>query len=151
MNPTYVLDTTTLLNLIRGKDLGQQIDRAFGLRSAMHRHTISIVTHGELRVLAERNTWGQEKRNALAFALANLVTLNIDSDAIVDAYVRVEEACRTFPAGERKMGQNDMWIAATALMTGLPIITTDTDFNHLHGRLITVHWIDPKLRGSVAP
>jgi hypothetical protein len=45
LSQTYVLDTSALLNLIRGKELGEQIDRAFGLRSAMYRHTISIETH----------------------------------------------------------------------------------------------------------
>jgi hypothetical protein len=85
------------LNLIRGKDLGQQIDAAFGLRAAMYRHTISIVTHGELRVLAARNNWGDQKKDALAAALNSLVTINIDSDPLVQAYVRVEEACRNAP------------------------------------------------------
>jgi predicted nucleic acid-binding protein len=111
----------------------------------MHRHAISIVTHGELQVLAERNDWGEQKRSALATALDNLVTINIDSEPLVRAYVQVEEACRKVPGGERKMGQNDMWIAATALLCGLPIITTDGDFRHLNGRLITVNWVNPKL------
>jgi len=38
-----------------------------------------------------------------------------------------------------------MWIAATALVTGLPLITTDKDFNHLGQVLIQVHWVNPKL------
>lgn len=151
MSQTYVLDTSALLNLIRGKELGQQIDRAFGLRSAMYRHTISIVTHGELKVLAERNAWGDEKQTALANAVGSLVTINIDSTALVDSYVRVEEACRNTPGGAHSMQQNDMWIAATALVSGLPIITTDKDFNHLNGRLITVHWVDPDLSKAPTP
>lgn len=145
MSQTYVLDTSALLNLIRGKELGQQIDSAYGLRMAMYRHTISIVTHGEIKVLAERNNWGDEKRNALATALDSLITINIDSEPLVQAYVQVEEASRNAPGGARNMGQNDMWIAATALLSGQPLITTDGDFNHLNGRLITVHWIDPRL------
>jgi tRNA(fMet)-specific endonuclease VapC len=144
LSQSYVLDTSTLLHLIRGKELGQQIDRAFGLKAAIHRHVISIVTHGELRVLAGRNNWGDEKRSVLAVALENLVTLNIESRELIEAYVRIEECCRAAASGERKMGHNDMWIAATALVAGLPLITTDNDFNHLHDRLITVHWIDPK-------
>jgi tRNA(fMet)-specific endonuclease VapC len=144
MSQSYILDTSVLLNLIRGHDLGKSIDRAFGLRAAFHRHIVSIVSHGELRVLAARNLWGDQKVGALSLALQELVTVNVDSNAMVDAYVRVEECCRTASGGERKMGQNDMWIAATALHAGLPLITTDKDFNHLDGRLIQVHWIDPK-------
>ena len=143
MSQSYVLDTSVLLNLIRGQDLGLSIDRAFGLSAAFHRHIISIVSHGELRVLASRNEWGNKKLRALMLALRELVTVNVDNSPMVEAYVRVEETCRNAHGGERKMGQNDMWIAATAIHAGLPLITTDKDFNHLDGRLIQVHWVDP--------
>ena len=144
MSQSYVLDTGVLLNLIRGHDPGLSIDRAFGLSAAFHRQIVSIVSHGELRVLASRNRWGAEKLGALMLALQEVVTVNVDSIAIIEAYVRVEEHCRNARGGERKMGQNDMWIAATALQAGLPLITTDKDFNHLNDRLIQVHWVDAK-------
>jgi hypothetical protein len=47
MSQSYVLDTSILLNLIRGHELGRSIDLAFGLRAHLYRHTISIVSHGE--------------------------------------------------------------------------------------------------------
>jgi predicted nucleic acid-binding protein len=144
MSQSYVLDTSALLNLIRGGDLGKSIERAFGLRAAFHRHIVSIVSHAELRALAERNQWGDRKLGSLTLALNELVTVNVDSSSIVDAYVRIEENCRNVPTGDWNMGQNDMWIAATAIHVGLPLITTDKDFNHLDGRLVQVHWIDPK-------
>jgi hypothetical protein len=31
---------------------------------------------------------------------------------------------------------------------GLPLSTTDKDFNHLDGRLVQVHWVDPTSRGQ---
>ena len=142
MKQSYVLDTGVLLNLVRGKELGTRIDREFGLTRSMRLHTVSIVTHGELKVLAERNDWGAEKRNALALALDNLVTVNIESEALVEAYVQVDRACRNEHRRQPDLGQNDMWIAATALLSDLPLITTDKDFLALHERLITVHWID---------
>jgi tRNA(fMet)-specific endonuclease VapC len=94
------------------------------------------------KVLAERNDWGAEKRSALALALDNLVTVNIESEALIEAYVRVDMACRSISGGSRTLSQNDMWIAATALLSDLPLITTDKDFLPLHERLITVYWID---------
>lgn len=145
MTQSYVLDTGPLLNLIRGKELGEQIDKAYGLRQALYRHTISIVTHAEIKVLADRNGWGDQKRTALANALSELVTINIDSETLIDAYVQVESACYSDPSGARVMGKNDIWIAATALVSQLPLITTDKDFDHLNGRLITVYWVDPTL------
>ena len=132
-----------LLSLVRGKELGDQIDRSFGLRAALYRHSVSIVTHGEIRALAGRNSWNEEKKGVLAAALNNLITLNIDNESVVDAYVKITETCRSATGGERTMGQNEMWIAATALVSGLPLITTDKDFDHLNARLLQVHWIDP--------
>jgi predicted nucleic acid-binding protein len=56
----------------------------------------------------------------------------------------VDRACRNKSGGSRILGQNDMWIAATALLSDLPLITEDKDFLALHERLITVHWIEAK-------
>ena len=138
MTLSYVPDTGVVLNLVRGKELGTRIDRTRSMRL----QTVSIVTHGELKALAERNEWGAEKRNVLAVALDNLVTVNIESEALVEAYVQVDRACRSISGGSRALGQNDMWIAATALLSDLPLITTDKDFRPLHDRLITVYLID---------
>jgi len=95
-----------------------------------------------LKVLAERNEWGPEKRSVLAVALDNLVTVNIESEALVEAYVDVDRACRGVIGGGRTLSQNDMWIASTALLCDLPLISSDKDFLPLHKRLIAVHWVD---------
>ncbi len=36
------------------------------------------------------------------------------------------------PTPGRPMGKNDLWIAATAKVSGLTLLTTDADFDHLH-------------------
>jgi len=41
------------------------------------------------------------------------------------------------------MGQNDMWIAATAHVLGCELVTTDKDFDHLHEAKVRCRWIDP--------
>ena len=43
------------------------------------------------------------------------------------------------------MGKNDLWIAATAALLGLKLVTTDADFNHLHQIFIEVHTVKPEL------
>jgi tRNA(fMet)-specific endonuclease VapC len=141
---SYVLDTNVLLALIRGKELGTAIDSAYGLRSSLQRHVISIVSQAELWVLADTNGWGEAKRRALQIMLNNVVVMPIDGQPIIDAYVRVAAADRAYPAGSRNMGKNDIWIAATALQTGLPLLTTDKDFLFLHKGLIQVFWVDPQ-------
>lgn len=143
MSQSYVLDTSVLLALIRGKALGTYIDEAFGLRGSLHRQVVSIVTHAELLVLADRNQWGSEKRSSLERALENLVVIPIDGTSLLQAYVSISAADRAATDGARNMGKNDIWIAATALHTELPLLTTDRDFRFLHDNPLRVMWIDP--------
>jgi len=49
------------------------------------------------------------------------------------------------------MGENDIWIAATAKVTGAVLLTTDKDFDHLHGKYLTRIWIDPKSKTNPKP
>ena len=140
MSQSYVLDTSALLPLLRGKELGELIDRTFGLRAALYMHTLSIVTHAELWVLVERNGWGDEKKAAVEKALQEFVTVDVAGSQIVSAYRKVEAASVGVT-----MGKNDIWIAATSIITGLPIITTDKDFTHLSGKLLEVHYVAPAL------
>ena len=120
MKQSYVLDTNILLALIRGKTLGQSIDSAYGLRANLQRHVVSIASQAELLVLADRHKWAQAKRGAVNFMFQNLVVLPIDGQALIDAYVEVARADMTWQEGPRNMGKNDIWIAATAVSSGLP-------------------------------
>jgi predicted nucleic acid-binding protein len=40
------------------------------------------------------------------------------------------------------MGKNDLWIAATAAVTGATLVTTDRDFEHLSAHFINLQWVD---------
>jgi tRNA(fMet)-specific endonuclease VapC len=143
VSPSYCLDTNILFALVRGRALGKQLDAQFGLSAASFQHTISIVTHGEMLVLGDRNGWGENKRAALSKALQEFVTVDISGQPIVNAYREVERVSARVPEGAVKMGKNDIWIAATAVVTGLALVTTDKDFRHLNNVLLDVFWIDP--------
>jgi len=65
----YLLDTSVILPLVRGNALGKHIDQRFGLRSAAQRPFVSVVSLGEVRVLAKRNDWGEAKLRSLSNAL----------------------------------------------------------------------------------
>ena len=54
----HLLDTSVLLALIRGKELGRSIDERFLLSAAPLRSLVCIVSHAELGVLARRNQMG---------------------------------------------------------------------------------------------
>lgn len=149
MKQSYVLDTNVLLALIRGNALGTAIDAAYGLRAHLQRHIVSIASQAEIWVLADKNSWGNAKRDALHIMFEHLVVLPIDGQALVDAYVKISEADRNWPKGARNMGKNDLWIASTALHTGLALLTTDQDFVFLNNNPIQVLWIDPNQGSSL--
>jgi tRNA(fMet)-specific endonuclease VapC len=139
----YLLDTNVLLLLVRGGDLGLGIEARYRLRSAKQRPFVSIVSHGEIRVLAKRNGWGEAKLLALQRALDGLVTIDINRPAVIDAYVELELVSLSRPGGARNMGKNDVWIAACARAAEVTLLTTDEDFGHLRPDHLDVEIVAP--------
>jgi len=132
----YLLDTNVILALVRGNELGIRIDTQFGLRSSKVRPEISIVTHGEVRVLAARNGWGAAKLEALQNALRAFITVDVNEPDVIDAYVQIDLYSQRHPNGARNMGKNDLWIAACAKASGATLLTTDKDFDHIEPNLL---------------
>ena len=80
--------------------------------------------------------------------LHELVRVNAGEPEIVNAYVELYNiALGSGQSMGQESGQNDLWIAATALATRAEIYTCDKDFNWLHSQYLTVHYI-PKSNGS---
>ena len=139
----YLLDTSVILHLVRGNSLGEHLANTFALRDLVYRPFVSVVSHGELRVMADRNSWGAKKLDALEHALNNLVTLDLNDRAIIDGYVEVSRVSRSVSGGARNLSDNDLWIAACAKAAGAVLLTTDKDFLHLNPHCCAVHWEDP--------
>lgn len=146
MNVLYLLDTNVVLALVRGQALGATIDATFSLSAGKRRPAISVVTHGEVRVLASRNGWGGAKLEALQNALDAVVTVDINIAEVIDAYVEIDIYSQQHSGGARSMGKNDLWIAACAKASGATLLTTDKDFDHLDPNLLTVKYIDPSAK-----
>jgi tRNA(fMet)-specific endonuclease VapC len=127
----HLLDTNILLALVRGQGLGSHIDQRFGLSGATQRPLVSIVSHGEIWVMARRNNWGTGRCQALRTMLDNLVTVQLDHPQVIEAYVHLDLYSHNHPRGARNMGKNDLWIAAAARASGATLLTTDQDFAHL--------------------
>lgn len=142
----FLLDTNVVVALVRGQGLGQYIDSKFGLSASNRNHMVSVVSHGEVRVLASRNGWGKEKLAALENALSSLVTIDIGIVDVIDAYVEIDLLSQKHPKGARNMGKNDIWIAACAKASGATLLTTDKDFDHLNPETLAVKFVDPSSR-----
>ena len=110
--PLFLLDTNIALALLRGKEDGRYLLEAFSLGDQIHRPLISIVSHGELLVIADRSKWGEAKLKALHDMLDQLVTIDLNDPAILEAYVAVQSDSRQVKGGSRELTANDAWIIA---------------------------------------
>lgn len=126
--PLYLLDTNILVAFIRAGPLGKHIDTEYQPRQAKFKPLVSIVSIGEILSLARQFRWGAKKVEELQAIMDNLVTVDINAPEVLAAYAEIDHASR---AAGRKMGKNDLWIAATAKVTGATLLTTDKDFDHL--------------------
>jgi len=130
--------------LLRGQELGDYLMQAFSLANQIHRPLISIVSHGELLLLADRNKWGERKLESLNNMLNSLVTIDINEPGVLDAYVAVQRDSRAATGGSRELNHNDAWIVACAHASGATLLTTDRDFAHLKPPAWNAQFIDPK-------
>lgn len=92
---------------------------------------ISVVTKAELRVgIFAAEDLGTRDRRLMTFELANrIVSLPID-EAVSRQWAQMRAYVQ---ASGRKVGVNDMWIAATAAANEIPVLTQDGDFDALNG------------------
>ncbi|MEZ0542930.1 type II toxin-antitoxin system VapC family toxin [Fibrella arboris] len=137
----YLLDTNILLICLRGGKLYDQIEAELGLTNPTTMLFVSAVSKGELIALAIRNRWGQNRLDKLNRLLNQIILLDIsaadqilfDTYAEIDCYSQNQLPARSLPVGRsaRKMGKNDLWIAATAQLIGATLVTTDGDFENL--------------------
>ncbi len=139
----YLLDTNILLAYIRQGLLYAWIEAQYALTTTALTPLVSVVTQGEIRALALRLAWGPEKHQRLHRLLDLFVPVPLPYSNVVEAYALVDNYCL------RKglvLSKNDLWIAATAQVTGATILTTDRDFDPLHGLFLQRDWVDPNSR-----
>lgn len=109
----YLLDTSVILHLVRGKALGQRIQQTFDLIHCQPRPLVSVVSLAEARVLAQARNWGAAKRQALDTAFRSLTIVNINHPSVIDAYVQLDLHARAHPQGARTMGKNFAFLIPT--------------------------------------
>jgi predicted nucleic acid-binding protein len=136
----YLFDTNILLALIRGNDLGKYLVATYGLVAAARPFLVSVVSVGENYSLARKFGWGAGKVAAMHSLLGRLAVLDVNHPDVLQAYAEIDAACE---AAGRPMGKNDVWIAATARALNATLLTTDQDFDFIHGTWIDREWVDP--------
>ena len=148
----YILDTNILVHAIRESALFSDLNKRFQLTNAKNQNVISVVTIGELYSLATRNHWGKRRKDKIELLLKefNIVPVSDarilhEAYANIDAFSQRNHPTMTLKGSARKMGKNDLWIAATTSVFNGTLLTTDGDFHHLHNTFFPVAYINPEL------
>ena len=136
----YLPDTNILVHYGRESPLYRRIEEQYPLAPTDPQPLLSVITRGEILAFADRNHWGETRRQRSDKFVAQCKVLPLEHPGIIEAYSELDMYSRS---KGRTMGDNDLWIAATARATGATLLTTDKDFDHLHPKLISREWIDP--------
>ena len=145
----YLLDTNILLLYLRQDKRWFTIQNQFDLNSFTN--VISVVSLGELRSIALRNHWGEKRMADLYEIQKNILVADINIESIIQRYAEIDAYSQgklvNMPLNNsaRNMTKNDLWIAATASILNLTLITTDLDFNHLSNTFLKLETLDIQL------
>ena len=135
----FVLDTNILVFYVREHEVCRLVEETCRLTEPDAFIILSVATQGEILSFAEQQHWNEKKMTALQRMLDALFIVDISGSdkkllqayADIDAYSQGELSRMSSPFSARNMGKNDLWIAATAHVTGATLVTTDSDFDHL--------------------
>ncbi len=98
---------------------------------------LAAVTVAELRYGALVAGWGDQRRQRLEQSIAATTVVPV-SDALLTTAAELRHACREAGhALHEPVHANDLWIAASALHIGAPLLTTDAVFDGIPG--LTLH------------
>lgn len=131
----FLLDTNILLHALRNDSFWQDISLEF--KPSQTQNYISVVSLGELYALSLKNNWGIPRTAKLQTLKEHFGIVDINVEAILYRYAQIDAFSqgklndKPFNNSPRNMGKNDLWIAATASVFNLELMTLDQDFNHL--------------------
>lgn len=132
----YVLDTNVVLFATRaGSPQALAIEQQFQLRSSPFRPALCEVSVAELLAFSRSNSWGDKRRQLLEEVIDQHVVLPIGRREIFAEWARLKSHARSkgWPIQNE---DNDLWIAATASVAGLTVMSTDLKaFEPLRGLL----------------
>ena len=144
----YILDTNILLIYLRNGRFANYINKKYNPLELINKAIISVVTVGEIKSIALRNNWGEERQNKLIEFTKQFLIADINVETIIRRYAEID----TFSQGRlhnrplltsaRNLGKNDLWIAATASVLDATLLTTDKDFIHLNNEFFKLEYID---------
>jgi tRNA(fMet)-specific endonuclease VapC len=140
-----LFDTNIILAIVRAKSGHQIMDY---LNPKGNNIYVSFVNIAESQSIAFQNSWGEHKMQILVDFFKSVYVMNVTNSLLptyigIDAYSqRKHPDYEKYPfSTPRNMGKNDLWIAATASLLNLQLVTTDKDFDHLETSFLSLRKI----------
>ena len=146
----YLLDTNIVLHATRqNSPVSAALDAQFQLSQLPFRPAVCEVSIGEL--LAFARGWGERRRDLLRRTIDELLVIPIGREAIYLRWAELYTHARTHGL-PIQYDHNDVWIAATAHVVGLRLLSADGKaFMPLRGTpWVDVTVVDPKT-GIIVP
>jgi predicted nucleic acid-binding protein len=146
----YLLDTNIVLHATRqNSQVSAALDAQFQLSQLPFRPAVCEVSIGELLAFAQG--WGERRRDLLRRTIDELLVIPIGREEIYLRWAELYSHARAqgLPI---QHDHNDVWIAATARVAGLRLLSTDVNaFLPLRGTpWVDVTVLDPKT-GIIIP
>ncbi len=140
-----LFDTNIILALVRAKSQVRILEYLNPKEVAIY---VSVINIAEAQSIAFQNNWGNHKIEILEDLFSTIRVVDV-SRALLPAYIAIDSySQRKHPdyqkypfATPRNMGKNDLWIAATASLLNLKLVTTDKDFDHLETSFLSLQRI----------
>jgi len=149
----FLLDTNILMAYLKADTkLFNKVSKDNNLDDDDTFIMISAITKGEMLSLALQNNWGETKLSFLTKLLNEFVIIDVsgNDDLLLNAYAEIDafslqrHPTKKLIGSAKPMGKNDMWIAATALVTNATLLTSDGKFMHLDKAFINIKFYHPK-------
>src|SRR5690606_31882598 len=139
-----VIDTCVFIHIVRETATGKKCLEELEKYDEAANIIVSVVTKAELESFIAQNNWGKSKIEKLNKILQEITFIDISTadQLLIDSYTEIDAFSKRkikdkngnlLSGPARKMGKNDLWIAATAYSLDIPLMTTDGDFDHLNG------------------
>ncbi len=136
------IDTNIIIEIMRDSSKEQMLVNYFNPKKELF--YISYVSVAEVSSIAMQKEWGAPRMAKLQKFLDDSEIIEIKGDAILQRYVEIDAFSQgnnpAIPSkhSAKNMGKNDLWIAATASIFDVLLITTDADYDHLNNVLLKV-------------
>jgi predicted nucleic acid-binding protein len=142
----YLLDTNIVLHFTRASSpVAIAVEQQFQLTASAFRPAICEVTIAEMWAFAMSRSWGESRKDLLKRTINDLLVIPIGDSRIHQRWAELRTDSLQ-KGSSIQHDHNDLWIAATAHVAGLTLLSTDVKaFLPLRATpWLDVHVLDPK-------